>query len=230
MPNPRVHGSGTKRDAILSAAVDLLLAHGYEGTSMDAVAAKAGVSKTTVYAHFADKHQLFEAVMAHAASVLVPNINEAIATEETDSVGRLTLALAAVVQSSIAPELIAFFRVLIAEHERRRQFVGVLEHARAKGGAPDVVTVLAPFIEAVAADRGAEIVDPEQWVILLLRLSAPAIQFDMLTSDFVPSEELVRMHVHLVVSIFVGGAFSAPGVMALPQGYETYLWGPAFER
>lgn len=230
MPNPRTHGSGTKRDAILSAAVDLLLAHGYDGTSMDAVAAKAGVSKTTVYAHFADKDKLFQAVMAHAASVLVPNVNDAISVEERDSVERLTLALTAVVQSSIAPELIAFFRILIAEHERRAQFVDVLEGTRAEGGAPDVISVLAPFVEAVAKDRGTELVDLHQWVILLLRLSAPTIQFDMLTSDFVPSEELVAMHVRLVVAVFIGGAFSASTPVAMPAGYAAYPWGPAFER
>lgn len=230
MPNPRAHGTGTKRDAILTAAVDLLLANGYGGTSMDAVAAKAGVSKTTVYAHFADKDKLFQAVMAHAASVLVPNINESIPAEERDSVERLSLALTAVVQSSIAPELIAFFRVLIAEHERRGQFVGLLEEARTEGGAPDVITVLAPFVEAVAAERGVDLTEPEQWVIVLLRLSAPTIQFDMLISDFMPSEALIAMHVRLVVNIFVNGAFSTSGKVKLPDGYDAYLWGPAFER
>lgn len=230
MPSPRVHGNGTKRDAILAAAADLLLANGYGGTSMDAVAAKAGVSKTTVYAHFADKDELFHAVLGHAAAVLVPNINEALSVDERDNVERLILALTAVVQSSIAPGLIAFFRVLIAEHERRGQIAGVLESTRAEGGAPDVIKVLTPFVEAVAEERGVAVVDPAQWVILLLRLTAPTIQFDILTSDFRPTEELVGVHVRLVVTIFVQGAFGTPGKAVLPPGYDAYPWGPAFER
>ena len=44
---------------ILDAATTLFLRHGYAGTSMDEIAALAGVSKQTVYTHFADKERLF---------------------------------------------------------------------------------------------------------------------------------------------------------------------------
>ncbi|GHF05411.1 TetR/AcrR family transcriptional regulator [Pseudolysinimonas yzui] len=231
MVQPRPHGARTKRDAILDAAVDLLLAHGYDGTSMDAVAARAGVSKTTVYAHFDHKDALFRAVMEHATAVLVPNINDAIAAAEHDPIERLKLAMIAVVQSAIAPELIAFFRVLISEHGRREQFAGVIEQARRDAGAPDVVSILAPLLHAAGVSRGVEVVDPEQWVIVLLRLSAPTIQFDILTSAFTPSPQLIETHVRLVVGVFLDGALPAGARRAvLPEGYATYPWGPAFER
>ena len=48
-----------KRAAILEAAKRLFPEHGFEGTSMDAVAAEAGVSKLTVYSHFGGKEALF---------------------------------------------------------------------------------------------------------------------------------------------------------------------------
>lgn len=48
-----------KRAAILTAAKDLFVAHGYEATSMEAVADAAGVSKLTLYSHFGDKQGLF---------------------------------------------------------------------------------------------------------------------------------------------------------------------------
>src|SRR5215467_4416620 len=51
--------SARKRRAILEAAGAAFLEHGYRGTSMDAVAAAAGVSKQTVYQHFGDKQRLF---------------------------------------------------------------------------------------------------------------------------------------------------------------------------
>ena len=54
-----------KRAAILEAAKGLFLSRGFGATSMDAVAAGAGVSKLTVYNHFSDKDTLFlEAVKA----------------------------------------------------------------------------------------------------------------------------------------------------------------------
>lgn len=51
--------SNRKRRAIIAAATAAFLDHGYRGTSMDAVAAAAGVSKQTVYQHFGDKQRLF---------------------------------------------------------------------------------------------------------------------------------------------------------------------------
>ena len=48
--------SESKQTAILDAAERLFVADGYELTSVDAIAAAAGVSKRTVYDHFGDKH------------------------------------------------------------------------------------------------------------------------------------------------------------------------------
>ncbi|CAM3733403.1 Transcriptional regulator, TetR family [Pseudomonas reidholzensis] len=76
MPNDAPIGPGrpkdlAKRQAILEAAKALFLSLGYGNTSMDAVAAAAGVSKLTVYSHFTDKQTLFSsAVMATCQSQL----------------------------------------------------------------------------------------------------------------------------------------------------------------
>ncbi|MEM9171775.1 MAG: TetR/AcrR family transcriptional regulator [Pseudomonadota bacterium] len=57
--------STSKRRAILNAAQDIFMDVGYERTSMDAIAAAAGVSKQTVYSHFSNKEELFsECVLA----------------------------------------------------------------------------------------------------------------------------------------------------------------------
>ena len=52
-----------KRAAVLEAAKRLFPHSGFEGTSMDAIAAEAGVSKLTVYSHFTDKETLFFAAI-----------------------------------------------------------------------------------------------------------------------------------------------------------------------
>lgn len=60
-----------KRQAILEAAKNLFLQKGFEGSSMDAIAKEAGVSKLTVYNHFHDKENLFvAAVEAHCENQL----------------------------------------------------------------------------------------------------------------------------------------------------------------
>ncbi len=50
-----------KGAAILDAAKRLFATQGFDGTSMDQIAAAAGVSKLTVYSHFGDKETLFTA-------------------------------------------------------------------------------------------------------------------------------------------------------------------------
>ncbi|RKP57604.1 TetR/AcrR family transcriptional regulator [Pararobbsia silviterrae] len=52
-----------KRAAILDAAIAEFLASGYDATSMDRIAARANVSKRTVYNHFPSKEALFAAIM-----------------------------------------------------------------------------------------------------------------------------------------------------------------------
>lgn len=54
-----------KREAILRAAVDEFRSAGYEATSMDRIAAAAGVSKRTVYNHFPSKDELFGLTLEH---------------------------------------------------------------------------------------------------------------------------------------------------------------------
>ena len=52
-----------KDDVVLNAAEDVFLELGYAATSMDAVAARAGVSKRTVYNNFKNKEELFASVI-----------------------------------------------------------------------------------------------------------------------------------------------------------------------
>lgn len=64
-PNPRL-GRPTdeaKRAAIVAAASEMFFDVGYAATALEQVAAKAGVSKVTVYNHFGDKRGLFIATV-----------------------------------------------------------------------------------------------------------------------------------------------------------------------
>ncbi|HVW86443.1 MAG TPA: helix-turn-helix domain-containing protein, partial [Bryobacteraceae bacterium] len=45
-------------DKVLAAAIRLIAERGIEGTSMDAIASASGVSKATVYKHWANKEAL----------------------------------------------------------------------------------------------------------------------------------------------------------------------------
>lgn len=79
MSKPRRGAPGRPRDAIkhaaiLEAAKTLFLKNGFEGTSMDAIAGAAGVSKLTVYNHFQDKENLFYATIESKCSECIPTL------------------------------------------------------------------------------------------------------------------------------------------------------------
>ena len=62
-----------KRAAILEAAKLLFSDQGFSGTSMDQIAAEAGVSKLTVYSHFGDKEALFSAAVRAKCEEMLPD-------------------------------------------------------------------------------------------------------------------------------------------------------------
>lgn len=53
----------SKRDQILQGGLKVFLAHGFDGASVDKIAAEAGVSKPTIYTHFKDKNHLFSSLV-----------------------------------------------------------------------------------------------------------------------------------------------------------------------
>jgi AcrR family transcriptional regulator len=59
---------------LIEAALDLFVQHGYAATRLDDVAARAGVSKGTLYLYFGSKEELFKAVVR---SNVVPLIAQA---------------------------------------------------------------------------------------------------------------------------------------------------------
>jgi TetR/AcrR family transcriptional repressor of mexJK operon len=61
-PHPAERARPDKHDAIARAAAEMFLAEGFERASLDQIAHRAGVSKQTIYSHFADKEALFKAI------------------------------------------------------------------------------------------------------------------------------------------------------------------------
>lgn len=61
-PMPAERARPDKHCAITRAASEMFLAEGFERTSLDQIAQRAGVSKQTIYSHFADKQALFRAI------------------------------------------------------------------------------------------------------------------------------------------------------------------------
>ena len=117
--------SERKRAEITRAALELFLRDGYERTSVDAIAAEAGVSKRTVYNHFGDKENLFLSVVQDTFSWMIGFVDEIIerslgdvtepsAVEPALVAGLLELARTV----TQLPERAALIRLIIAEAPR----------------------------------------------------------------------------------------------------------------
>lgn len=63
-----------KHAAILQAAARLFMQQGFERVTMDAIASEAGVSKLTIYNHFADKDSLLQATASLKLQQLLPGL------------------------------------------------------------------------------------------------------------------------------------------------------------
>lgn len=143
--------SARKRATILSAGQDLFLTSGYQGTSMDQVAATAEVSKQTVYKHFGDKHELLLAIVNSALqSTVAPFLQRITALADTTDLDTDLAALAGDYLRAVLDEPVVQLRRLVVGEANRLPALAQLyyEHAPAR--------TLAAFSESFATlhDRG----------------------------------------------------------------------------
>jgi len=102
-----------KRAAILAAATACFLELGFARATMDAVAARAGVSKLTVYNHFASKEALFRALVAAKCDEhFAPAAFESLAS--LGAAAALNRVAVAFVELMGSPDVLALHRVLLA--------------------------------------------------------------------------------------------------------------------
>jgi len=112
---PRSSDPQGKVGQILTAARELFLNAGYGNTSMDAVAKHAGVSKSTLYAHFENKEQLFGAVVGTVRQRLHDALTSVSTTDERDINKMLCQIGTQFMHHVTEPTSLTIFRVVIGE-------------------------------------------------------------------------------------------------------------------
>ena len=171
-----------KAEAILAAAERAFLAAGFGAVTMDRIAREGGVSKATVYAHFAGKEDLFGAVVAHLSERRFHGFS-AEALDPGDIARSLTTIATRFLDLVLSPEAIALNRIIIGEVTRfpvlgqvfweagpartRAQIEGFLRRAAVLGSL-DIADARLAAEQFVALARG------EIHLRSLLRLEDPA--------------------------------------------------------
>lgn len=102
---------------ILDAAAELFTRNGYGGTSIEGIAAQAGIGKLTLYRRFADKDALFQSVVLRMAEQSRAELGK-IAESDGDTVDVLTAIGLHLLGIILSPQSIAFHRILFAEAVR----------------------------------------------------------------------------------------------------------------
>ena len=175
--------STRKRKAIVEAATTTFLQKAYLGTSMDEIAALAGVSKQTVYKHFADKERLFSEVVTSTVNEASDPVHaEVLQLRDT---GDLAADLRDLACRQLAlvmqPKLMQLRRLVIAESSRFPE----LGRTFYEQGPGRTIATLAATFERLAARGLLAVHDPNlaaaqfNWLVM----SAPLNQAMLLGRD-----------------------------------------------
>jgi AcrR family transcriptional regulator len=108
-------GRPSKRQLILDSAIGLIAELGYQGTSIDLVVQKAGVSKPTVYNNFPTKQALFQAYLAQMIQQLTDKLKDISNNKNLAEVPGLIKLYSEIAQT---PEMLAIYRVYFGEQHK----------------------------------------------------------------------------------------------------------------
>ncbi len=150
--------SERKRKAVARAALTLFASDGYERTSVDAIAAEAGVSKRTVYSHYGDKESLFLSVVRDTYDGMLTRIAEIVDRTAWDSElsAALTLCVTDITRSIVrAPERSTLVRLLITEAPHFPALIDLM-HTR------EIPPLIASPLTRLAAAGRLAVADPAQ--------------------------------------------------------------------
>lgn len=113
----------------MTAAAEAFFAHGFAASSIEQIAAEAGVSKVTVYNHFGDKNALFAAAVECECEKMRGHFSIDAQLATLDIRERLTAIGQAIVAFLSRPEMVQFERRIAAETEREPDIGGAFLRA-----------------------------------------------------------------------------------------------------
>lgn len=151
--------------AIRETALRTFLEHGYEGTSMDAIAAAAGTTKASLYARYPSKDSLFTAVLQWAATRDDWPIRDELPTDLGDLETALTELALGAQRRALHPDLVQLSRIAIAHRE---QYPGIADDASSWRRRE----VLIDLLRRHAAAGQITVDDPDIWAEHFLAMVA----------------------------------------------------------
>lgn len=140
-----------RHEHLLEVAGAMFMKNGFDGTSIDAVAEAAGMSKRTVYARYSDKGELFRAVLCRLIERwLVPitcfQATHAELPPMLMDIGRHLML------SALAPHAVSLHRIIAAESERRPELARLANSEGRQAGVRAIAAALQAHRDELRGD------------------------------------------------------------------------------
>jgi TetR/AcrR family transcriptional repressor of mexJK operon len=145
-----------KRASIVGGAKDVFLRHGFEGASMDGIAAAAGVSKMTVYRYFRSKEELFAGVIRDlCARIIDEDLERMLERRPEEALRGFARKMVTIL---FARDTVELHRIVIAE-SRRFPALGRLFY---NSGPEACIAMLAAYIERHSSRKTLNLRNPRR--------------------------------------------------------------------
>ncbi len=199
IPDGHARRQAAKRAEILAAATEIFFEEGYGRASMDAVLARTGGSKRTLYKYFRSKDELFAAIVGNVSdrvlAALRPPLGDGGIRETLTTMGERYLGVL------LSPEGLALYRNMVAEAPHFPE----LAQTFFSNGPGRASANLAAFFRDQKAQAVLQIEDPQRAAEQFLGMVRGDVHLRAVLLARKPAKATVRKTVAAAVDIFLSG-------------------------
>ena len=194
----REQGKAARRAAILAVAERSFLEHGYQGTTMSAIAAELGGSKGTLWSYFASKEELFDAFLDKMTSSLREEMMAALAPS-TEVAPGIELFVKRLLTKIVQPGALGVFRLVVGESGRSPE-VGRMFYRRTMA---TMEGALSGYIAGHMAAGRLRATDPTSAARLLMSMIGSGYRYRVLLGVETAEESAIATEAAMIAREFV---------------------------
>jgi AcrR family transcriptional regulator len=196
---------------ILSAAVELFRQYGFKSITMDDIARRAGISKKTLYQHFANKSEIVNESVVWYKTRICDNC-EAVMAQSTNS-------LEAMVRTQVLMDQVHRQMNPVALYEMQRYFPEAYQTFREKLVEQDVEIIKATILKGIEEGLYREGVNADLMARYRLETSLMMFQPNLLVNE----RNSLLFVTHEIFEHFLYGIMTAKGEKLYQKYKENYL-------